>query len=275
MESYREQFSSRQAAKNYAEEQYAPDSYDALIWKVEQEQLCSVIARFVADPADVDYLDFASGTGRILGFLAPMFGSSKGIEISPSMAAMSRLSAPTATVECVDITDGSRAWLKTFGFISAFRFVLNAEGDLRRSALLELRKALHEPDGILVVNNHGNLLSHKLLFWPIHSARGFGRGHRTSGNYLRHGKLVQLFSEFGLDVRARYGTGLLGGRLASRLPAEKVERWERLLAKSPFSRFGSNQMYVLGARPSHSAKAYSHPGVDLSRALRRRRARTS
>jgi len=242
--SYREHFSGEGAATAYDADEYSQQSYGSLLWAVEAAQLDALLEDF---PPDARYLDFACGTGRVVSHVGPRFTDVTGIEISAAMAEIARRRAPDARILVRDITSAGAEIEGTYDVITAFRFVLNAEPELRVAALRALRQRLAGPDAMLIFNNHGNLFSHKLVTALPRLLRSRGT-YQPSGNVLTERELRRIADEAGLEIRRVAGAGLLGGRLASRASRTRVERVERRFAASPLSRLGSNQTYVARLR---------------------------
>jgi SAM-dependent methyltransferase len=241
--SYRQQFSTVDNAQAYDEQEYGAGSYGQLLWQIEQAQLAQIFATFRRTHAKVDVLDFAAGSGRILSFVERLSDSAVGIEISEQMAERARQRVERAPVLCRDITVPGAQIEGTYDIITAFRFILNAEPALRRSAMLALRQRLRDRSSLIIFNNHGNMWSHKAILYPLHAAR-HGRGPKTSGNYLSHRQVTRLAKSVGLRVQRAYGCGVIGARLTRALPEEHLLRWETTLAASPLSWIAVNQMYV-------------------------------
>jgi SAM-dependent methyltransferase len=240
---YRDRFTGARAAVAYDEEQYRPGSYGDLLWRVEQQQLRDVVEQLRASHRRIDYLDFATGTGRVLGYLRPLVDTATGIEVSEAMAERARARVPSATVLCRDIATAGARVEGSYDLITAFRFLLNAEPALRAAALAALARRLRGTSSLLVVNNHGNLWSHKALLWPVHKAAGRVRPG-SSGNYLSHRAVVRLVEQAGLRVERVLGCGVLGARLARLLPEARVAEWERRLAATRAAGAAVNRMYV-------------------------------
>lgn len=238
---YREAFSDDLAAIRYDQVEYADTSYAAVLWPVERRQIDKVLSR-QANPREFTYLDFACGTGRVLSHISKVASSSIGVEISPTMAAVAKLRAPMARILTRDITDSSVRVEGVYDVITAFRFILNAEPELRLDSLKALRLRLADSSSILIFNNHGNLMSHKALL-ALRTRRGRLHG-QTSGHVMSHKQVVALANAAGLAVCRVSGCGLLGGRVARVLPRPIVERIETWFGGSPLWYFGSNQIYV-------------------------------
>ncbi len=248
---YRSHFTDRSKAAEYDRAQYAPGTYAALVNEVEQEQLAEIVAGLRRTHDRIDYLDFAAGTGRIIGFLEDRVESATGIEISEAMSEQARERLRKATIICTDITAPGAAIEGRYDLITAFRFLLNAEPGLRLAALRALAARLRDERSILVFNNHGNLFSHKLLLWPWHRLRRLGRGYQPEGNYMTNGQARRLAARAGLVIERTLGCAQLSPRIARILPQAVVNGLERRLSGSGLTgRLGAHQMYVarLGGR---------------------------
>jgi SAM-dependent methyltransferase len=125
-----------------------------MVWRLEQRVLTRIVnSRFGGVPPD--HLDFASGTGRVLGHLSGLVKSSTAVDISESMLGVAARNVPGARIMAGDITREELLHGELFDLITAFRFFPNAEGDLRKEVIDELAARLG-PDGVLVFNNHIN-----------------------------------------------------------------------------------------------------------------------
>jgi SAM-dependent methyltransferase len=137
----------------------------ALLWKLERRVLDRIVRESFADGA-ARYLDFACGTGRILGYLQPRVACAVGVDISPSMLEVARASVPGATLIEADITRDDALGALQFDLVTAFRFFPNAEPELRAAVMQKL--VLHlAPGGLLVFNNHKNdgSLAQRIAQW--------------------------------------------------------------------------------------------------------------
>lgn len=243
--SYRDYFESRERAIQYDTEQFNNGSYGDVLWRVEQLQLRNLVTEFRRSHPRIDYLDFAAGSGRIISFMEGLVDSATGIEISESMAELARQKLKIGRVVCRDITAADSPIESCYDFITAFRFVLNAEPSLRLSGLKALAGRLRDDTSWLIFNNHNYLWSHKMLTYPVNAWRRFGRGYQTSGNYLTHSQVGQLAEEAGLRIVRTMGCGLLSGRVTSMMTFERAVDLECGAASIKWlSLFGVNQMYV-------------------------------
>lgn len=170
--------------------------FDNYLAKWEALHLARIVPRLF--PLGVPrYLDFACGTGRILGQLAPLARETVGIDISPSMLAEATRRVPTARLVHGDLTRDALA-LGTFDLVSAFRFFGNAQQSLREGVLRAIRDVL-APRGYLVLNNHRNPHALSALVGTL-------RNH-PSGADLTHRKLRRTLTAAGFDVVERHPIG--------------------------------------------------------------------
>ena len=98
---------------------------------------------------------------------------------------------------------------KNYDVITAFRFRLNVEPEIRRRVLRRLREVIREPHGRLVVNVHGNSrsLRHPAILWRR------WRERRRQGNMMLNemspGETRLLLRECGFQVVRQFGAGML------------------------------------------------------------------
>lgn len=244
-ETYRVHFASASKAAAYDAQQYPPNSHALIAWRVEQEWLSKFLQHFRATHAHIDYLDFATGTGRILAFLQDQVDFATGIEISPAMVTVASTKCRNARLICADITTPQAPVEGRYDLITAFRFALNAEPGLRLAAFKALAARMKDKDSRLVFNNHGHLFSHKLLLWPYHSLRRWGKGYLPEGNYMTHRQAHELCRAAGLEIESIWGSSVLSLRLLRLLSLEHAFQLERRLSSVPLlARLGANQIYV-------------------------------
>jgi len=244
-ESYRTHFSTHEEALRYEQTEYASGSYSRLLWELEQAALDPLVRQFRLAHTRISYLDFASGTGRLAAYLEDRVDEATSIEISESMANVARQRVRRTQVLCKDITTVESKVEGRYDLITAFRFFLIAEPGLRSAAIRALAARLKDETSWLVLNNHGNLWSTKLLAWPLHRLRNTGKGWQPHGNYLRHAEIKRLLGEAGLRIVRMVGLGVLGGTVCRPLAYNTALRLERWCAASNLvSRFGQDIVYV-------------------------------
>ena len=152
------------AKSNYGQhyaKYYGPGTYPHCIWQLEQEILTDILKHISLSPKD-SILDFATGTGRILDFLAQKFPENKiiGVDVSKEMLKVAKelLDAKKNNIELLlaDITRELKTTEKLKGknikLITAFRFFLNAQEDLRHEALEAFKRV--SDNFILIFNIH-------------------------------------------------------------------------------------------------------------------------
>ncbi|WP_394555104.1 class I SAM-dependent DNA methyltransferase [Agromyces sp. MMS24-JH15] len=243
--SYRSHFDSADRAKAYDEQQYAAGSWSDLLWKIEKTQLLSIIRDLYGALDRIDYLDFASGTGRIIGFLEDKVDSATGIEISPAMVERARSRLRHGTVVCTDITDSTAPIEAQYDLITAYRFVLNAEPALRIKAMRALAARLRDGHSLLVFNNHGHIPSLKSFTHSRGHRRGRPEDWRPEGNVLPDSDVHELAHQAGLRIVQQHGYGVLSAKSLRLLREDRALRIEERLSRMPrLARFGINQLYV-------------------------------
>ncbi len=246
-DSYSNNFNTIEKAIDYDNQEYGSHSYSSLLWGIEKKLLLELISEFKLrnDHASIDYLDFACGTGRVLSFLEDYVDIATGIDCSEAMIILAKKRVCRSRVICADITLTDKATEGRYDIITAFRFILNAEPELRLTAMKCLVKRLKNANSWLIFNNHSNLLSIKLLMWPYYALKKRNDSHQLSGNYLTHTQVLELAEKAGLHIERVAGYGLLGGKIAKLLSFDKsqiIENWVKVIPF--FSRIATNQLYV-------------------------------
>jgi SAM-dependent methyltransferase len=242
--SYREQFAESARAAEYERRQWDGVSYPSLIWELERAWLDRYLASSAVPSEQMDYLDFACGTGRVLAHLEERVRSARGIEISAAMLDIARQKVHRADLVCADITATPEVEGR-YDLITCFRFLLNAEPALRRQAMRGLAARLKDGNSRLVFDNHGNLTSYKALRWPGSVLRRGQPVYESAGNVLSHTDVLRVLADAGLEVVARHGYGLLSGKAPQVFGYDPVLKLERRLAGAPvLERLGVHQLYV-------------------------------
>jgi ubiquinone/menaquinone biosynthesis C-methylase UbiE len=100
----------------------------------------------------IDILDFACGTGRIIGHLKDLTDVNVvGCDISTEMISIAKNKYPNVNIHHGDV--GEIFHDETFDMVTAFRFFLNAEDELRIIILKKIHQVL-KIDGVLLFNIH-------------------------------------------------------------------------------------------------------------------------
>jgi SAM-dependent methyltransferase len=223
------------------DETFSPElnPYRAMIWRLEQRALTAILREHPAS-AKITLLDFACGTGRILGHFHGHVGAATGVDVSPTMMEVARKVAPEAELIETDLTQQDALGERRFDLITAFRFFPNAEPELRRAVLLVLARHL-APHGLLVFNNHKNRNS---------LARRISRvlGREVARGTMSQAEVEALMDLAGLRILKVIPLGTLP--VSDRhliLPiwfVERVERW--LSGVPPLASLAQNVIYVCG-----------------------------
>lgn len=248
--SYSSRFQDPAAVAAYESREYGAGSYSTQVWRWQQPVLERLIGDFRRSrSAPVRLLDFACGTGRVLAAVESLVDSAEGVDLSESMAALARAKCRQAQIKVGDILSQADLLRDHYDLITAFRFLLNVEPEVRRGVLGKLRRVLHEPDGLLVVNVHGNSCSlrHPAIRWR----RWRERAHPTGGlfNEMSPAESKTLLHDCGFQVVHQFGFGMLPPTLY-RTPLRGLSAWaDGHLAGENFWRNGAiDLMFVCRPR---------------------------
>jgi SAM-dependent methyltransferase len=207
--SYADRFQQKDEVSSYEAAEYGAESYASRIWQLQRPVLEQVVKDFrAAQSGPVRLLDFACGTGRVLSALEPLVDAAEGVDISENMVAVARGKCTKARLLVGDILARPELLQPTYDLISCFRFVLNAEPDLRGRVLRRLRQVLRTPDGLLLVNVHGNSrsLRHPAIAWRRWREGSTGN---VMLNELSPVAARQLLAASGFEIVRQFGFGVL------------------------------------------------------------------
>ncbi|MBN2592792.1 MAG: class I SAM-dependent methyltransferase [Sedimentisphaerales bacterium] len=151
--SYRESHKYEGKGAEY-EAYYQNKTWQRFLWSREKQIIMKILEKYFAGK-EVNLLDFACGTGRITELLENHVKTSTGVDVSSPMLAIAKGKLKRTELIEVDITAENILKPRKFNLITAFRFFLNAEPELRSAAIKALAELLDE-DGYLVFNNHQN-----------------------------------------------------------------------------------------------------------------------
>lgn len=199
--SYRESHKYEGKGAEY-EEYYRTDAWEKFLWSREQEVILIILQKYFADK-EIDLLDFACGTGRIAALLEDRVKTSTGVDVSGSMLAIARNKLRRTEIIEADITAEDALKGRKFNLITAFRFFLNAEPQLRSAAITALAELLAE-DGILVFNNHHSLGSPWIRL--LHR-RHLARNPDGIFNVMSIEQMTELAEGAGLEIVEIYPAG--------------------------------------------------------------------
>lgn len=188
-------------------EKFTDQVYRAIIWDLEQRILSDVMQRHFSAPGHVRLLDFACGTGRILGLLENRVATSTGVDVAPSMMEVAARNLGRSRLLCSDITRESTLDGERFDLITAFRFFPNAEIELRHEAMAKLIELL-APGGRLIFNNHlrsGSARHRRLM---AKDRRGRLKNKRALHS-MDDEEVLGLAADHGLTMLEEHHLGLL------------------------------------------------------------------
>lgn len=134
---------------------FSEKSYRKFIWNWEKQVLHRIIEKFYGGNKEIDYLDFACGTGRIISFMENYVSKSIGVDVSESMLRKGRKKVSKSKLILSDITIKNILIEERYDLITSFRFFLNAQAKLRENVLKELSLLLKKK-GCFVFNIHMN-----------------------------------------------------------------------------------------------------------------------
>lgn len=179
------------------EEYYAKNKWQQFLSYRESEFLRSFVASYFSG-TKVRYLDFACGTGRIAAAIEDVVSESFGVDVSLPMLDQARKKLQNTTLINSDLLKEDGVLTGEFDLITAFRFFLNAEEELRDKALKVLC-SLVKSDGIILFNNHRNSDSVLTKF----KYRGKNR------NFMSIQEMYDLAERNGLEIIEIYPIGFL------------------------------------------------------------------
>jgi len=181
---------------------YQNKTWQRFLWSREQEIILRILEKYFTG-RDVHLLDFACGTGRITELLENRVKTSTGIDVSGSMLAIAREKLKQTELIETDITTDNIFKPRKFNLITAFRFFLNAEPELRRAAIESLTELLDE-DGYFVFNNHQNSGSPWIRLRYAHYLKKNPEGIY---NVMSIEQMKSLVEEEGLEIVEIYPVG--------------------------------------------------------------------
>ena len=232
IDDYREYFQSEESAIEYDEESYDADTYAAILWEIEQSVLISQILRMEENKQRIRYLDFACGTGRIVSLLEQYVDKSCGIDISPFMIEQARKKINKTSLFVGDLTTDGFLIDGTFELITVFRFVLNAQIELRDRALRILSGRLTDENSILIFNIHTNKYSYAFLSYIFHKLFG-SSANGDEKKYLSLWEGKKIAKRANLEVIKVNGLGFVSGKFYRIFPRTLLLAIEAQLARIP------------------------------------------
>ena len=136
--------------EKYEQKMFHSKTYETAIWQLEKHILDKLIQLRNFN----NFLDFACGTGRVVSYLESKVKNSYGLDVSQDMVRVAESKTTRTNFLIKDITQqGVGELADRFDLITAFRFFLNAEPNLRVQAIKAIEEIL-EPSGLFIFNIH-------------------------------------------------------------------------------------------------------------------------
>lgn len=230
---------------HYHDNVYSPSSWDSWLWnKVQRPWVLRSLDLALPSERRATYLDFASGSGRVLAVLAPLFPESWGVDVSGPMLDRARSAAPEARLAKVDLLgSGSSAiefrerFAGRLDLVTAFRFLLNSS-PAERGRIVEVVHELLRAGGVALFHNHGNIPSAREIGFRL-----TGRGEAES---LSHRACLDLLSTAGFIPKSQLHCGFLPRRLFTPRRAGAFAFAELAAARfSARAHFGNESLYLV------------------------------
>jgi len=217
--------------------------YRKMVWKWEQETLSEIVDECFGNQSVHRYLDFACGTGRILGHLEDKVDEAIGVDLSESMIDVAQQNTKRSKFYLVDLTREEVFTSETFNLITAFRFFLNAQWDLKEEAMTHLANLLSASNGYLVFNVHANAGSLQDILWRIEAKiRRVPNKHKS----LSQGEVQRLTEHADLQIVRMYHFGVIPIRKESdRIPYPLIYPIEKFFSHLRFvQRYSRYIIYI-------------------------------
>jgi len=232
--SYQERFLSADEANSYATREYGANSYASAIWTLQQPVLEQYLLQARQQHPAGCHLDFACGTGRITKLAEEIFSSVDAVDISANMVEWARKTCLHAHFFVGNLLVTSSLCPGPYTSMTSFRLLLNLDPALRIPLLQQLRARLH-PEGVLILNMHGNRhsLRQPAILWKRWR-------HQESLpvelmlNAMSQGETISCLEAAGFRVEHRQGIGVLPPTLYRwplRFLWAALDRW---LSQVPF-----------------------------------------
>jgi ubiquinone/menaquinone biosynthesis C-methylase UbiE len=213
--------------------------YRKYIWSWEKKILIEIMNKYFSNTKKIKYLDFACGTGRIINFLEINMVESIGVDISESMLNLALENVKKSKLIKVDITKENIFQDNYFDLITAFRFFLNAQKELREESLYVISKILKQ-DGYFVFNIHLNKTS--IYFRIAHLYRKI-KGLDPEINSLSINEVTQMIEKTGLQIISTYHYALIPiFNEDTKIPIWLINSFEKITNKIPYFKYFSSYL---------------------------------
>lgn len=230
------------------------NKFEEFIWSLEKHFLHSIFKYM--NTKQMNYMDYACGTGRIVSFLSREYEFKRivGSDISDIMLEGAKKESPNNHIGFIrlNVAENNGEFKESLDVVTSFRLFLNLEDNNRLIILKGLNKIIKE-NGVLIVNNHMNRFSlkglvafcfHHILKRPLKHEKK--QNKKSVINTMTEPHFKRLLRESGFIVEKVYRFSLLPGHNNFLLlPSKPLYYLEIFLAKVPIlNLFSKDQIYV-------------------------------
>jgi SAM-dependent methyltransferase/aminoglycoside phosphotransferase len=208
---YADYYKNKTAGEFYDFVVYNNCSYSSYLSKLEEQWLADRFRSLDKTIGGIKHLDFACGTGRIISAVEHISQQSTGIDISPEMISIAQTKVKKAKLEHGNILNEQNIVDFDYDVITAFRFFLNTEPEMRTLVMKSLSGRLRGHSSRLIFNMHGNenrpnlsVLLRKILRRKKETTQWAW----VRQNYMTYREVRQFVKEAGLEIESWYGFGL-------------------------------------------------------------------
>ncbi len=246
---YTESHKSKNYGLKYDKGIYAKNTYDDSLWIIEKLILSKF---FNSNSKNLKFLDFACGTGRITKFIEKYdFKEIWGFDVSDSMLKVAENKLDKTKLINIDINnDNIENYFNYFDIVTAFRFFLNAENELRKKTFFNLNKIIKK-DAYLIFNIHGNKKSIRFFYVIFHNfVRGFiyfilnkKKNIFTYKKQISNNEIINLLEKNNFKVEKVFSYSFLTKLIYYILPNKLFIKIEKKMISNKFL-FGTHLIYI-------------------------------
>lgn len=224
------------------------NKFELFIYQLEKRTLKKIIKKEFKGNKNIEHLDFACGTGRILKALNKLVKKQTGIDTSKEMLKEAQ------KIKNVNLIQGNilqeKVTKKKYDLITSFRLLLNLDDNYKVTILKKLKQYLKK-DGILVINNHMNRYSLIGFQFFIRHLLGEKQKRKTNTNKgiintMSELEMRKIIKKAGYKIIDVYRFTFFPGRKnIILLPKKTLFYLELIISKIPFlNLICKDQIYV-------------------------------
>jgi ubiquinone/menaquinone biosynthesis C-methylase UbiE len=228
------------------EESFNTLPYRRIVWNWEKDILMGIIHTYYPDHLNMRYLDFACGTGRIIRLLESHMNEAYGVDVSEPMLSIAKKTVHSTNLLLYDLTKENVFPENYFDLITAFRFFLNAQNDLRENVLGVFEKIL-KGNGYLIFNIHMN--KGCMLERGLKTYQWLKRIKDPGFNTISVPEVGHLLEKYNFKIINTFHFGVLPiYREENRIFINQINQIERLFSRFP-SFLQASQHVIYLCRP--------------------------